>query len=74
MKILITGASGFIGKNLCATLERDGKYELLKVTLETNDVELEECLKVCDFIFHLAGVNRPKDEKEFFEGSVFKRS
>ncbi|MFZ3132923.1 MAG: NAD-dependent epimerase/dehydratase family protein, partial [Desulfosporosinus sp.] len=45
MKILITGAKGFIGKNLCATLDRDERYELLKVTLETTDVELEECLE-----------------------------
>lgn len=70
MKVLITGANGFIGKNLCATLDRDERYELLKVTLETTNVELEECLKECDFIFHLAGVNRPKDEKEFFEGNA----
>lgn len=70
MKILITGASGFIGKNLCSTLDRDERYELLKVTLETTELQLAECLKECDFIFHLAGVNRPKDEKEFFEGNA----
>lgn len=70
MKILITGANGFIGKNLCATLEQDDKYELLKVTHQTADLELEEYLKECDFIFHLAGVNRPTDEKEFFEGNA----
>jgi len=70
MKILITGANGFIGKNLCTTLDQDAKYELLKVDLETTDVELAGYLKECNFIFHLAGVNRPKDEKEFFEGNA----
>ena len=70
MKILITGANGFIGKNLCATMERDGKYELVKVTRQTRDAELAEYLKECDFVFHLAGVNRPVDEKEFFEGNA----
>ena len=70
MKILITGANGFIGKNLCATLEPDARHELLKVDLQTTKAELEEYLEQCDFIFHLAGVNRPKDEKEFFEGNA----
>ena len=70
MKILITGANGFIGKNLCATLDRDEKYELFKVTRQTTDLELAECLKECDFIFHLAGINRSKDEKDFFEGNA----
>lgn len=70
MKILITGANGFIGKNLCATLEQDEKYELFKVTHQTSDAELAEYLKKCDFVFHLAGINRPKEEKEFFEGNA----
>ena len=70
MKVLITGANGFIGKNLCVTMEQDKKYELLKVTRQTTDAELAEYLKECDFIFHLAGINRSKDEKEFFEGNA----
>lgn len=69
MKILITGANGFIGKNLCATLGRIDEYELLKVTQQTTEIELAKFLTECDFIFHLAGINRPKDEKEFFEGN-----
>ena len=70
MKVLITGANGFIGKNLCATLDRDERYELLKVDFETTQAELAQYLEECDFIFHLAGVNRPKDDKEFFEGNA----
>lgn len=70
MKILITGANGFIGKNLCATLQQQGKHELLKVIRQTTNEELYGFLKECDFIFHFAGVNRPKDEKEFFKGNA----
>lgn len=70
MNILITGANGFIGKNLIGTLKYKGKYELLQVEVDTSTEQLAEYLKVCDFIFHLAGVNRPKDEKEFFEGNA----
>ncbi|MGO4547615.1 NAD-dependent epimerase/dehydratase family protein [Paenibacillus sp. 2TAB23] len=69
MKVLVTGANGFIGKNLCATLDRFEEYELLRATHETTDDELATFLVECDFIFHLAGVNRPKDEEEFFEGN-----
>lgn len=70
MKVLITGSNGFIGKNLCATIDQDARYELLKVTRQTLDAELVELLKESDFIFHLAGINRPTDEKEFFEGNA----
>ena len=70
MKVLITGANGFIGRNLCVTMEQDKKYELLKVTRQTTDAELDEYLKECDFIFHLAGINRSKDEQEFFAGNA----
>jgi len=70
VKILITGANGFIGKNLCATLEQDNKYELFKASRQTTEAELAEYLKKCDFVFHLAGINRPKEEQEFFEGNA----
>ncbi|TEB08220.1 NAD dependent epimerase/dehydratase family protein [Pelotomaculum schinkii] len=65
--VVVTGANGFIGKNLCATLQQQGEYQLLKVTRKTTTEVLYGYLKECDFIFHLAGVNRPQDEKEFFE-------
>ena len=69
MKILVTGANGFVGKNLIAELNNRGYKDIYKVTRETDQSLLEEYTKDCDFIFHLAGVNRPKEEKEFMEGN-----
>lgn len=69
MKILITGANGFVGKNLRVTLEAAGHG----VLAQTRDTEEETFMNYCreaDFIYHLAGVNRPKEEREFFEGNV----
>lgn len=70
MKILVTGASGFVGKNLIAELNNRGYKEIYKVTRETDKSLLEQYTKDCDFVFHLAGVNRPKEEKEFMEGNL----
>ncbi|NRD76335.1 capsular polysaccharide biosynthesis protein CapF [Bacillus sp. BRMEA1] len=69
MKILVTGANGFVGKNLVAELKNKGYNEIFKVTRETDYSRLEAYTKECDFVFHLAGVNRPKDEEEFMEGN-----
>ncbi|HNX14713.1 MAG TPA: capsular polysaccharide biosynthesis protein CapF [Oscillospiraceae bacterium] len=80
MNILITGARGFIGKNLCAALKniRDGKdksfgmnpdIHLLEFDLETDPALLNNYCKDADFIFHLAGVNRPTDKSEFMTGN-----
>lgn len=80
MKILVTGAGGFVGRNLCAALKniRDGKdktrllaekIELLEYDIDTEPEMLDAFCAECDFVFHLAGVNRPKDEKEFMEGN-----
>lgn len=69
MKILVTGAKGFVGKNLVAELKNKGYTEIYEYTRETDEHLLETYTKECDFVFHLAGVNRPKNEKEFMEGN-----
>ena len=68
MKILITGANGFIGKNLCVTLREHDEHELFEVHRETSREVLLSYLSEIDFIFHLAGVNRPKHSSEFQKG------
>lgn len=69
MKILVTGAKGFIGKNLIAEL-RNRKYEdIFEYVRDTDPSLLEEYCKEADFVFHLAGVNRPKEQSEFMEGN-----
>ncbi len=68
MKVLVTGAKGFIGKNLCLFLEKND-FEVLKYDLDNTKEELLSFLRECDFIFNLAGVNRPKNEEEFSFGN-----
>ena len=70
MKVLVTGADGFIGKNLVVSLSRSTKVELIKFTRQSNVSDLAGLVAQVDFIFHLAGINRPKEEKEFFEGNA----
>ena len=79
MKILVTGAKGFVGRNLCAQLKniRDGKArnygiaidEVFEYDLDSTPEELDQWSKEADFVFNLAGVNRPKDVKEFMSGN-----
>ena len=81
MKILVTGAKGFVGRNLCSQLKniRDGKAKwynlpepieaIYEYDLDSTPEQLDEWCKECDFVFNLAGVNRPKDPKEFMEGN-----
>jgi len=67
MKILVTGSKGFIGKNLIYELRNQKYNDIYEVDRETSLIYLENYCKDCDFVFHLAGVNRTKDEKIFFE-------
>lgn len=79
MNILVTGAKGFVGKNLCENLKniRDGKDKTRNFSVENVfeydiDSSIEELNKWCteaDFIFNLAGVNRPKENSEFMQGN-----
>ena len=70
MKILVTGADGFIGKNLCFMLQELEEYEVLKVTRDSPKETLLSYLKEAEFIFHLAGVNRPEKESEYQKGNL----
>lgn len=79
MKVLVTGAKGFVGRNLCAQLKniRDGKArnypvtvdEVFEYDIDSTPEELDRYCAEADFVFNLAGVNRPKDQKEFMEGN-----
>jgi UDP-2-acetamido-2,6-beta-L-arabino-hexul-4-ose reductase len=70
LTILITGADGFIGRNLVAQLESEGEHRIFLFTRDTSQRDLHEALDVVDGIIHLAGVNRPKDIKEFYQGNT----
>lgn len=80
MKILVTGAKGFVGRNLCANLRniKEGFDrtrpslkidEIFEYDLDSTPAELDEWCQEADFVFNLAGVNRPKDPKEFMQGN-----
>ena len=80
MNILITGAKGFVGKNLVCNLRNiaEGKNrtrpalhieEIFEYDLDTDPAQLEEFCAKADFVFNLAGVNRPKDQSEFMQGN-----
>ena len=68
-KVLITGAKGFVGKNLTAEIKARGLAEVFEYDLDTPEDKLSEFCAGCDFVYHLAGVNRPKDEAEFMAGN-----
>lgn len=69
MKILVTGAQGFIGKNLITRLNELGGFTIFPYDLDSSLEDLNKFTKECEFVFHLAGVNRAKEEKEYFEGN-----
>lgn len=80
MKILVTGAKGFVGKNLCVSLKnlKDGKdrtrpglniEEIFEYDIDTDKAFLDTYCKEADFVFNMAGVNRPKNNEEFMQGN-----
>lgn len=80
MKILVTGSKGFVGKNLIENLKniRDGKNrtrknltitEIFAYDVDSDEVFLEMACRQCDFVFNLAGVNRPKKSSDFMQGN-----
>ena len=80
MKILVTGAKGFVGKNLCAQLNniKDGKDKthpglsieaVYEYDIDNTIDELDGFCRDCDFVFNLAGVNRPQNQEEFMQGN-----
>lgn len=69
MKILVTGAKGFVGKNLVAELKNRGYKEIFEFDIDTDKSLLDKYTKECEFVYHLAGVNRPENESEFMEGN-----
>ena len=70
MKVLITGANGFVGKNLQLHLAERKDVEVVCFTREHSVVELPELLDGVGFVFHLAGINRPQDPAEFATGNT----
>lgn len=69
MKILITGASGFVGKNLTAELKNRGHKDIFEYDKGTELALLDHYCQKADFVFHLAGVNRPLEQAEYMEGN-----
>jgi UDP-2-acetamido-2,6-beta-L-arabino-hexul-4-ose reductase len=67
MKVLVTGAKGFIGKNLVVALRRLDRVEVVEYDVDSPQNSLEQHLAVTDVVYHLAGVNRPEREEEFDE-------
>ncbi len=66
----MTGAQGFIGKNLCVMLSEKGYDSVIQIVRGTPQVEIKQALESADFVYHLAGINRPTDESEFTIGNA----
>lgn len=70
MRVVVTGSDGFIGKNLCLRLKEFNTFEISQVNRGTSLAETAEVLKNSDAVFHLAGVNRPKNPDDFKSGNI----
>jgi len=70
MKVLITGAGGFVGKNLQLHLAERKDVQVVRFTRDNSVEQLPALLEDVDFVFHLAGVNRPQDPQEFATGNA----
>ncbi|MBS9854707.1 capsular polysaccharide biosynthesis protein CapF [Vibrio alginolyticus] len=70
MNIVVTGAKGFIGKNLCVMLSEKGYDSVIQIDRDTSQDDIKQALSSADFVYHLAGINRPKDESEFTTGNA----
>ncbi|HFQ95801.1 MAG TPA: NAD-dependent epimerase/dehydratase family protein, partial [Anaerolineae bacterium] len=70
MRVLVTGSQGFIGRNLIAHLQRRDDIDIFGYDLANTPEQLDAWLAQADFVYHLAGVNRPHREEEFFEGNT----
>ncbi|PCI05306.1 MAG: capsular biosynthesis protein [Hyphomicrobiales bacterium] len=70
MKILVTGANGFVGKNLKVRIEERNDWEIIAVTRNTTAKETEDLLRGADAVIHLAGINRPENTAEFKTGNA----
>ena len=69
MNILVTGAKGFVGKNLISTLNSKGYTNVFEYDIDTKSTLLDDYIATCDFVFHLAGVNRTDNEEDFINGN-----
>jgi UDP-2-acetamido-2,6-beta-L-arabino-hexul-4-ose reductase len=70
MKVLVTGANGFIGKNLRMHLREKGNFDVVPFTREHSEGDLPALLEGVDWVIHLAGINRPEDPSEFVTGNA----
>ena len=69
MRVLVTGANGFIGKHMCLLLARKG-HEVFKYDIDSTEAQLVDYVKNSDAVIHLAGINRPLTPEEFYDGNT----
>jgi UDP-2-acetamido-2,6-beta-L-arabino-hexul-4-ose reductase len=70
MRIVVTGSEGFVGRNLRVRLQELGHTDVFGLSRATADEDIRPALREAEFVFHLAGTNRPRDEREFWSGNV----